>query len=209
VATDTISNHKQVDVKGILRMQMKNIGSMRARMGAVTGVLLVAGLVLAGCGGSSKLASGAGSAAVNASAGSSGSAGSSSAQPSSKSSAVSGNSNSSFCVEAVAEQAQEAKNTDAFTGDNPADLQKFEEAGQAELKQFVAKAPSQIKSAVQTIAAADDTLVAALKAANWDITKLNSSVTAQLDTPAFETAVTTVDNYLEQTCGINPTDDAS
>lgn len=186
-------------------MHMKDIASKNVQRGAVVGALLVAGIVLAGCGGSSELTS---TAATKAS---SQSSVSSSAAPSSTSSTkpLSGNPNSSFCVEAAAEQAQEDKNAEAFTTDSPADLQKFEEQGQAELKVFVAKAPSQIKSAVLTIAAADDTLVNALKAVNYDITKLDPTAAKAVDTPAFEAAVTTVDDYLEQVCGIHPTDDAS
>jgi hypothetical protein len=187
-------------------MHMKDTLMKSRSAGAAVGALLIAGAVLAGCGGSSKSASGAGTAAANKSATS---AASSAAAPSSSASKVSGNSNSSFCVEAAAEQAQEDKNADAFTGDSPADLQKFEEQGQAELKLFVAKAPSQIKGAVQTIAATNDKLAAALKAANYDVTKLDSSFTQTIDTPEFEAAVTAVDNYLEQVCGIHPTDDAS
>jgi hypothetical protein len=186
-------------------MHMKDIAGNKAHRGAAVSVLLVAGIVLAGCGGSSSLTS---SAATKTS---SPSSLSSSAAPSSTSTskALTGNPNSTFCVEAAAEQAQEDKNTEALTGDSPADLQKFEEQSQAELKVFVAKAPSQIKSAVQTIADADNTLVNALKAVNYDITKLDSSAISGVDTPAFEAAVTTVDNYLEQVCGIHPTDEAS
>jgi hypothetical protein len=185
-------------------MHMKDISGGRTGPSAAIGLLLVAVIVLTGCGSSLKTASGAGTTATTST-----SAAASAAAPSSTSSAVSGNSNSSFCVEAKIEQAQEDKNTDAFTGDSPADLQKFEEQGQAELKVFEAKAPSQIKSAVQTIATTNDTLVTALKAANWDVTKLDPTVTQNIDSPAFEAAVTTVDNYLKQVCGIDPSDDAS
>lgn len=194
-------------------MHIKDIISKRIPASAAVGALLVAGLVLAGCGGSSKSASNIGAVAASkaaASAVSAGSsAGSSSAASPSSSVKLSGNSNSSFCVEATAVQAEQDKNGEELLGDTPADLQKFEEQSQAELKLFVSKAPAQIKSAVQTIATADDTLVNALKAANYDITKVDPKVTESLDTPAFESAVTTVDDYLEQVCGLHPTDDAS
>ena len=59
------------------------------------------------------------------------------------------------------------------------------------------------------IATADDALVAALDKVNYDFTKLDPTFAASFDTPAFEAAVTNVDNYLEQVCGINPTDVSS
>jgi hypothetical protein len=190
-------------------MHMKDIAGNKAHRGAAVSVLLVAGIVLAGCGGSSSLTSSAATKTSSPSSLSLSAASSAAPSSTSTSKALTGNPNSTFCVEAAAEQAQEDKNTEALTGDSPADLQKFEEQSQAELKVFVSKAPSQIKSAVQTIADADNTLVNALKAVNYDITKLDSSAISGVDTPAFEAAVTTVDNYLEQVCGIHPTDDAS
>jgi hypothetical protein len=193
-------------------VQVTETASKRTPAAIATGLLLVAGLVLAGCGSSSKVVSGAGaSAAAIKSAASSGAASGSAAgaSPSSTSSVVTGNPNSSFCVEAAAEQAQEDKDTEAFTTDSPADLKKFEDQAQAELKVFVSKAPAALKGDVQTIATADNALVAALDKVNYDFTKLDPTFATSFDTPAFEAAVTNVDNYLEQVCGIHPSDDST
>ena len=190
-------------------------------IGGIGGIalLLCAGLVLTGCGSSStsalnaaaaasSAASAISAAAASGAAGASGAdAGASAATSASASSTVklTGNSNSTFCIEAAAEQAQEDKASSALVGDSPADLQKYEEQAVAELSAFASKAPAQIKSAVQTLVAAYQTFFNALKAANFDYTKLDPSAVASIETPAVQAATDTVTTYLKQVCGIDAT----
>jgi hypothetical protein len=198
----------------------KNESSDRVVRGLGLGAAVVtAALLLTGCGSSSSSGGGAAAALASKAAGaissgassaaSAASDGSSTKASSSSTTKITGNSNSSFCVEAVAEQAQEEKLSSAFTSDSPADLEKFENTELLALQSFVSKAPAQIKGAVQTISAADMTLYNALKTAGWDYTKLDPSVLSTLDTPALEAASDQVTAYLKQVCGIDPTDDSS
>jgi hypothetical protein len=167
----------------------------------------MAGVLLTACGGGSTTLStpaAAGSTAIGAAA-----AGTSAAAGAPASSSVAlGNSDSSFCQEALAEQAQEAKDIDAFTADTPAQLEQFEQQALNELAIFVKKAPAAIKSAVQTIADADQTLFNDLKAVNFDYTKLGPNIATSFDTPSFMAATTTVTNYLASACGITDSDSA-
>lgn len=110
---------------------------------------------------------------------------------------------SSFCAQAKAEITKQAKSAEAITGDSPQALEKFEKQAVAELQLFVAKAPSQIRAAAQTIATAENKLFSALKAANWDFTKLSPTLIQSFDTPKFEQAGKTIENYFKDTCGIS------
>jgi hypothetical protein len=134
---------------------------------------------------------------------------SSPAASSSSASAVSGNPGSGFCNDARAEQAQEDKQAAAFTTFTPAELEKFEEQAAKELPVFAAEAPSAIKSQVEALVQADQKIFAALKAVNWDFSKINPSTFGDLDTPAFEAASTAVTDYLQKVCGISEGDSGS
>jgi hypothetical protein len=171
--------------------------------------ILLAAIVLTACGSSSSSTLGAAASAAAADGSASGSASGSAASPAGSSAAIKGDSNSKFCTFAVAEQAQEDKTSQEITGDSPQDLQKFEEQAISALPAFVAAAPSAIKSAVQTLAAADQKFFTALKAAGFDYTKLDPSIESTFEDPQFTAAATTVSDYLEQVCGINPTADTS
>lgn len=176
---------------------------------ALIGTALTGTLFLAACGGSSgtKAASTFPSAAAKsaASSGSAGSSGSSSSAGSSTAPAGSGgDSGSSFCQKARSESAASAKETEALTSSDPATLKKFEEQAIAQLPEFVAKAPAQIKGAVQTLAAADQTIYNDLKAADFDYSKLSTTAVTQLSSPQFEQAASQVATYMETVCGISP-----
>jgi hypothetical protein len=183
------------------RIATNNLGRAAGAVAFVlAGVLLTAcgsgtsGTLGAALGASSSAAAGAASGAAND--------GATSAATSAPSSTIKGDSNSRFCTLAVAEQQEEDKTSSAITGDSPQDLQKFEEQAISALPAFVAAAPSAIKSAVQTLAAADQKFFAALKAAGYDYTKLDPSIESTFEDPQFTAAATTVTNYLTQVCGI-------
>jgi hypothetical protein len=113
-----------------------------------------------------------------------------------------GNSTSKFCQVAQQAQAQTTQQEQQFSTDTPAELQKFEEQAMAALTLYAAQAPTQIKGALQTILAAEQTLFNDMKASGYDITKMTANDLSAFETPAFVTAVTTVTNYLATTCGI-------
>ena len=115
-----------------------------------------------------------------------------------------GSSGGSFCQKARQAEADQAANAQALTSNNPAQLQKFEEQSLAQLDGFVSSAPGQIKGAVATIAAADRKLFAQLKAVNFDVTKIGSSL-GDITGPTFTNAAEQVTTYLAKVCGINPT----
>jgi hypothetical protein len=207
----TTQNRQQEQPVSTNRIATNNVG--RAA-GAVAFVL--AGVMLTACGSSSSGTLGAAlgggsSAASGAASGASGAASGagSAASPAASSAAIKGDSNSKFCTIAVAEQEQEDKTASAITGDSPQDLQKFEEQAIAALPAFVAAAPSAIKGAVQTLAAADQKFFTALKAAGFDYTKLDPTIVSTFEDPQFTAAATTVTDYLTQVCGIDPDGDTS
>jgi hypothetical protein len=137
------------------------------------------------------------------------SVGSSGAGAPASSAAPKGNSNSKFCTLAAAEQAQDDKDSDAFSSRSPQDIQKVEEQALAALPTFLAAAPAQIKAAVQTLVTADQKFFAALKAAGFDTSKLDPSAVTALEDPQFTAASDAVTDYLEKVCGIEPDDDTT
>jgi hypothetical protein len=60
----------------------------------------------------------------------------------------------------------------------------------------ISQAPSQIRGALTTIAAADSTVFAGLKSVRVSVEKLSPTMLSSLDTPAFRAATVTIDNYL-------------
>jgi len=159
---------------------------------AVTGVAVL----LAACGSSGSTSAGS---QPSTSAKSTGSGGSANVP-----SGSGGSSGGSFCQKAKQSVADQAANAQALTANNPAQLQKFEEESLAKLDGFVSSAPAQIKGAVATIAAADRKLFAQLKAVNFDVTKIGSSL-GDITGPTFTNAAEQVTTYLAKVCGINPT----
>jgi hypothetical protein len=107
-----------------------------------------------------------------------------------------------FCSIAKQEQARSEKEADAYSTGDPAALEKLETDGVNELQKFVAISPSAIKSDVEVIAAADQKLFAALKAAKFVIAKVDQSALTSLQTPAFTAAEKHITTYLATTCGI-------
>jgi hypothetical protein len=163
--------------------------------------IVLAGVLLAGCGSSNSSAASGPSAASTAP-----SATSSATAPASFPTAAAvklGHSDSSFCEKARAEESESDSDVTAFASDSPADLEKAETKALAQLPAFVDAAPAQIKGAAKTLAAADQTLFAALKAANFDFTKINPSSIAAVETPAFTQASEQIATYLSSTCGID------
>lgn len=115
------------------------------------------------------------------------------------------NPGSSFCQAALQEKSQETKEEQAFTTDTPAQLEKFEQEALAALPKFFAAAPSQIKGAAQVIISADQKVFNALKAADFNFTKLgsDSALASSFESPTFLNAVKVIDNYLGTVCGIS------
>jgi hypothetical protein len=163
--------------------------------------LLGIGVLLAGCGSSSKTA---GSAPVASTSGPTSVTTPATTPSSAAPPAVKIAGGGSFCDDARSEQAQEDKDVSAFTTDNPAQLQKFEETAMAELPIFAAAAPSSIKSDVNLIVSGDEAIFNGLKAAGFSYAKLDPKVTAQFETPAFSSAASAVTDYLQKSCGIAP-----
>jgi hypothetical protein len=164
--------------------------------------LLGIGVLLAGCGSSSKAAGSAATPTTSGSAVTATSAAPSSAAATQAAVKISGG--GSFCDDARAEQAQEDKDVSAFTTDSPAQLQKFEETAMAELPIFAAAAPSSIKSDVNLIVSGDEAIFNGLKAAGFNYAKLDPKVTSEFETPAFTSAASAVTAYLQKSCGIAP-----
>jgi hypothetical protein len=177
--------------------------SAKSRVRAGT-VLVGIAFVLAACGSSgSKAASGGSSSAVT-------SAGASQAPASSKAPKVAKvGSGGSFCDKARDEDAAEAKDAEALTTGDPKQLEQFEENALSKLAGFVASAPSQIKGAVATLAAGDQKFFDALKAANFDFTKVSQEEISTFETPAFTQASDQITSYLASTCGISPSAEAT
>jgi hypothetical protein len=67
------------------------------------------------------------------------------------------------------------------------------------------KAPSAIKSDMDTLVSGLKTFINTLAAANYDPTKISPTSLESLDTPAFKTATTNIDNYMSQVCHITTT----
>ena len=183
---------------------MAGIGGLSgATRRALMGTALTGTLLLAACGSSgSKAAATQPSTAATSTGSGVASSAPSSAPSSAAAKAVSGDSGSTFCQKARDETAAEAKNTAALTSNDPTALKKLEENAIKQLPEFVALAPSAIKSAVNVLAQADQTVFNALEKTNFDFTKLPTSVTTAFSDPKFEQAATTVANYEEKVCGI-------
>jgi hypothetical protein len=165
--------------------------------------LLGIGVLLAGCGSSSKAAGPTPAAGTSASS-TAVASGAPAAVAASSQAAVKISGGGSFCDDARAEKAQEAKDISAFTADSPAQLQKFEEQAMAELPVFAAAAPSAIKSDVALVVSGDEAIFNGLKAAGFSYAKLDPKIAAQFETPAFTNASAAITAYLTKTCGIAP-----
>jgi hypothetical protein len=154
-------------------------------------------VLLAACGSSSKSAStSTGTGASTAPA----------ASTSTKGSSGSGNINlggGSFCDKARKAETDTASAATKLT-DGPDAFKQLEENAQAELSKLASEAPSQIKGAVTTLVNAEDQFFDALKAANFDVTKISTTAVSSFDSPQVMQATQQIDSYLVTACGINP-----
>lgn len=156
--------------------------------------LAAAATVLAACGSSSK-----------ATTGSTGTTGTTSTAPST--SAKTGGSvnlgGGSFCDKARKAET-DAASAAAKVTDGPDALKQLEENAQSELNQLVNAAPSQIKAPVATLVDAENSFFNALKNANFDVSKVDTTALSSFSSPQVMQAITQIDNYLVSSCGINP-----
>ena len=167
----------------------------RVRIGLA---LAAAGALLAACGSSSKSASTGTTKSTSAST-------TPSASASTKSGSVSTNlGGGSFCDKARKAESDASSAASKVT-DGPDAFKQLEENAQAELSKLVDAAPSQIKGPVTTLVNAENQFFNALKAANFDVTKVSTSVTSSFNSPQVMQAIDQIDSYLVSKCGINPT----
>jgi hypothetical protein len=124
--------------------------------------------------------------------------------PSTSSAGVGSATGSGFCKDAAFADAAQRKAASSLSMDSPAALQKFEAQSLARLQQFVAIAPSAIKSDLEVIVAADRQLYNALAAAHFDMHSMNTAAFARLNTPQLKRAVRSITAYLASACGISP-----
>ncbi len=169
----------------------------RIRVGVA---LSAAGALLAACGSSSKAASTGGTVTTGPSTPASSAA-------SSKASTGSGSApnlgGGSFCDKARKAETDAASAATKLTASTES-LKQLEENAHSELSQLVAEAPSQIKDSVTTFVGAENKFFSALQAANFDVTKVDTSTLSSFDSPDVTQAIGKIDSYLEGTCGINP-----
>jgi hypothetical protein len=166
----------------------------RVRVGVA---LAAAGALLAACGSSSKGASTGTSTGTSAS-----------TAPSTAASKASGSGSvnlggGSFCDKARKAETDAASAAGKLT-DGPDAFKQLEENAQAELSQLVKEAPSQIKAPVTTLVNAEDQFFNALKTANFDVTKVDTTALSSFQSPQVMQAIDQIDSYLKGTCGINP-----
>lgn len=176
------------------------------RIGAA---LISCGFLLAACGSSGSSAAGPTPSSA-AAAQSSANAASPVSPPSSAAAASTGaiagaGADVSFCKDAKLQQAQQTAALKALTTDSPQQLEAFENQALAALTTLTSSAPAAIKSDVAVIVAADQKLFAALKAANFNYTKLNPTTLSSLDGSALANASKGIAAYLTTKCGIKPT----
>jgi hypothetical protein len=162
--------------------------------------LAAAGVLLAACGSSSKGASGSAGTVSTAPSASSSSASSKSASSGTGSVNLGGG---SFCDKARKAQTDAASAATKLT-DGPDAFKQLEENAQAELSQLESEAPSQIKGPVTTLVNAENQFFNALKAANFDVTKVDTSALTAFESPQVMQAIQQIDSYLVSSCGINP-----
>lgn len=171
--------------------------SAKSRVRAGTALVGIAFLVAA-CGSSgSKTASPGVSAAAK-------SAAASQAPSKSPAAIAKAGSGGSFCDKARSLDAAQAKDAEALTSGNPKQLEQFEEKALSELSGLVASAPSEIQGALATLTTGDQKFFDALKAANFDFTKISPETISAFQTPEFTQATDKITSYLESTCGISP-----
>lgn len=111
----------------------------------------------------------------------------------------------SFTGEGSAEFCQFIKTfsagSDVSPSASPAELEADFNESLAAIKQAVTVAPTEIKPDVVAIADSFETVVTAVRTANFDLTKLDSSALASLQSEGFLDSVTRLQAYLNTYCG--------
>jgi len=117
----------------------------------------------------------------------------------------SGSSTSSFCQLANAEEKSSKAESQGEFADTPAQLKKLYQQELAVLPYFVSKAPSAVKSDVQTIATVVQALYRDLETDNFNFQKLatDPQMVAQIQSPSLQAASNAIDGYLTSVCHIN------
>jgi hypothetical protein len=166
-------------------------------------IVLATAATVAACGGgsSSSSATGSNSTAPQTSSAASSSSSAPAAATSSKA-ASGGGASSSFCGLAKVEEAQEASVAKALTSDSPQQLEQYETNALAELSKYSSSAPAEIRSDVQVVVTAVESLFKQLKAVNNDYTKLSPTALSGLNTPALTKASQALGVYFATKCGI-------
>jgi hypothetical protein len=173
----------------------------RVRIGLA---LAATGALLAACGSSSKAASSGTTGTTPSTAASTAPSAAASSKDSGSSGKVSTDlGGGSFCDKARKAETDTASAATKLT-DGPDAFKQLEENAQAELSKLVVEAPSQIKGPVTTLVNAEDQFFNALKAADFDVTKVSTTATSSFDSPQVTQAIQQIDTYLVTKCGINP-----
>jgi hypothetical protein len=149
------------------------------------------GLVTAGCSASSKSPS-----AVPTTTGSTAVAGA--VTTTTTTPKFSGSKNSKYC--SLARQVSSNVNITATT-DLKATFQQFD----AVAPQFVSEAPAELKSDANLLVNAFRQIEAAMKAVNYDITKVDPASLQSLQDPKFTASVNRITTYNTEVCGISAT----
>jgi hypothetical protein len=171
---------------------------MRARKLLI--IVALIGIGAAACGSSSKTASSSSPTTVASSPGTPTTAG---GTQSTGGKSYSGSSNGSFC-DAVRNDANTFKGATP-DGTSPEDLKALYGNVLPALEKAQSKAPSAIKDDFDTFISAFKQVNAALKAANYDVTKLNASTFTALSSQDFKTASDNIEQYVTQVCHIDTT----
>ncbi len=184
------------------RTSMVTEADRRVRYGAL--LLVAIGFGVAACGGGGTKTATAPTTAATTAPTSATSAPSGSGTPASATGAGT-NPGSSFCRDASALKEKTAQQSQSEFTDTPAQLQALFKQTMSEIPVFVNAAPSQIKSAVNTVASLDTQFYNLLQASGFNFTKLaaNPSAKSLLQSPSLEQANVTIDNYLSHVCGIS------
>jgi hypothetical protein len=166
--------------------------------------VLVAGLVLAGCGSSSSSSTNAG--ATSASTGGGGS--SAASTPSDTAASAPAVSGADFCQTIVAEKTAITSNglPKLLASGTPDAWKKYLAATAAMNDSLYNAAPDEIKSAVDQIRQVNVKLTAALAAAGYDLTKVKSSdISASISSPGYAKASADFTSYVKTHCSIDLT----
>jgi hypothetical protein len=163
-------------------------------------IVVLVGLGAAACSSSSKSAS---SSTTPTTAASSGTPTTGGGKASTGGKSYSGSSSGSFC-NAVRNDANTFKGSTP-NGTEPKDLKALYGNVLPALEKAQSEAPSAIKDDFDTFISAFKQVNSALKAVNYDVTKLSASTFSALASQDFKTASDNIDQYVTQVCHIDTT----